>query len=39
VGIELTDKNDLDGLIQRTNENGFILEYLNEKPDLFQYLI
>jgi threonine dehydratase len=39
VGIELTDKNDLDGLIQRMNENGFIHEYLNEKPDLFQYLI
>lgn len=39
VGIELTDKNDLEGLIQRMNVNGFVHEYLNEKPDLFHYLI
>jgi len=39
VGIELTDKNDLDGLLRRMIENGFVYEYLNEKPDLFHYLI
>ncbi len=39
VGIELTDKNDLEGLLGRMTENGFVYEYMNEKPDLFQYLI
>ena len=39
VGIELQDKNDLDGLLARMEEHGFVYEYLNEKPDLFQYLI
>ncbi|WP_423129304.1 threonine ammonia-lyase [Gaoshiqia sp. Z1-71] len=39
VGIELTDKNDFDGLVRRMTEHGFVYEYVNEKPDLFQYLI
>jgi threonine dehydratase len=39
VGIELSNKNDFDGLVQRMAENGFVYEYVNEKPDLFQYLI
>lgn len=39
VGIELQDKNDLDGLVERMKEHGFIYEYLNETPDLFHYLI
>lgn len=39
VGIELPDKNDLEGLLQRMTENGFVYEYMNGKPDLFQYLI
>ncbi|WP_372775463.1 threonine ammonia-lyase [Mangrovibacterium sp.] len=39
VGIELADKNDLDGLLHRMEEQGFIYEYVNDKPDLFQYLI
>lgn len=39
VGIELTDKNDFDGLVQRMTEHGFVYEYINEKPDLFQYLL
>lgn len=39
VGIELADKNDLDGLLQRMTEHGFVYEYINDKPDLFQYLI
>lgn len=39
IGVELHDKNDFEGLQQRMEEYGFIAEYLNEKPDLFQYLI
>ena len=39
VGIELTDKKDLEGLVQRMTEHGFIYEYINDKPDLFQYLL
>ncbi|MFV0377033.1 MAG: threonine ammonia-lyase [Mangrovibacterium sp.] len=39
VGIELIDKNDLEGLLQRMTEHGFVYEYINDKPDLFQYLI
>lgn len=39
VGIELSDKNDFDGLIKRMTEHGFVYEYINGKPDLFQYLI
>ena len=39
VGIELKSKNDLIPLIKRMKSGGFYVEYLNEKPDLFQYLI
>ncbi len=39
IGIELQNKDDLKGLIQRMQENGFIYEYLNDNPDLFQFLI
>jgi threonine dehydratase len=39
IGIELQDKENFNGLIKRMEENGFIYEYLNEKPDLFQFLI
>ncbi|MFT4072087.1 MAG: threonine ammonia-lyase [Dysgonamonadaceae bacterium] len=39
VGIELADKNDLEALVQRMHEYGFQHEYVNEKPNLFQYLI
>lgn len=39
IGIELQKKEDLQGLIQRMEENGFIYEYLNDNPDLFQFLI
>ena len=39
VGIELKSKSDLSPLIKRMKESGFYGEYLNEKPDLFQYLI
>lgn len=39
VGIELQDKTELNSLLARMKKHGFIYEYLNEKPDLFQYLI
>ena len=39
VGIELQNPDDFTGLVQRMEENGFVAEYLNERPDLFQYLI
>ncbi len=39
VGIELKDPKDLDPLVQRMKENNFFGDYLNDKPDLFQYLI
>ena len=39
VGIELTDKHDFEGLVERMKKYGFVYEYINEKPDLFQYLI
>ncbi len=39
VGIELADKNNLEGLMQRMTDFGFVFEYINDKPDLFQYLI
>jgi len=39
VGIELQNAEDFQGLIKRMEANGFVAEYLNEKPELFQYLI
>jgi len=39
VGVELQKPEDFQGLVERMKENGFVAEYLNEKPDLFQYLI
>lgn len=39
IGIEVLNKEDFNGLVQRMEENGFIYEYLNEKLDLFQFLI
>jgi len=39
VGIELQKPGDFDGLVSRMEANGFVAEYLNEKPELFQYLI
>ena len=39
VGIELQNREDFNGLIARMEEHGFIYEYLNEKPDLFQFLV
>ncbi len=39
IGVELQKKEDFEGLQKRMKENGFMVEYLNKKPDLFQYLI
>lgn len=39
IGIEVQKKEDFNGLVQRMEENGFIYEYLNEKQDLFQFLV
>jgi len=39
VGIELRHPSDLTPLMQRMKENNFFGEYLNDKPDLFQYLV
>ncbi|SNZ00099.1 threonine ammonia-lyase IlvA [Flagellimonas pacifica] len=39
VGIELKSSKDLEPLIQRMKTNNFYGDYLNDKPDLFQYLV
>lgn len=39
VGIELKSPDDLEPLMSRMKEKNFFGEYLNDKPDLFQYLI
>ena len=39
IGIEVQNKDDFNGLVQRMEENGFVYEYLNEQQDLFQFLI
>lgn len=39
VGIEIKTRDEFVPLITRMENNGFIYEYLNDKPDLFQYLV
>ncbi len=39
VGIELKSSADLKPLIERMKTNNFFGDYLNDKPDLFQYLV
>ncbi len=39
VGIELDSKEDFEPLVKRMEEKGFLSEYLNENPELFQFLI
>ncbi|MBQ4805285.1 threonine ammonia-lyase IlvA [Aquimarina sp. MMG015] len=39
VGIELKDKKDLEPLISRMKQYSFFGDYLNDKPDLFQFLV
>lgn len=39
VGVELKHAEDLHPLINRMKNKGFYGEYLNQKPDLFQFLV
>lgn len=39
VGIELQNKEDFEPLYQRLKSSNMLQEYLNEKPDLFEFLI
>jgi threonine dehydratase len=39
IGVELTRKEDYEGLIQRLEKLKFKYEYLNENPELFHHLI
>jgi threonine dehydratase len=39
IGIELTRKEDFEPLIERFKENKVHYNYLNDKPDLFQFLV
>ncbi|THD67695.1 threonine ammonia-lyase IlvA [Robertkochia marina] len=39
VGVELKDEADLEPLVARMKAHNFFGDYLNNKPDLFQYLV
>ncbi|MBZ9626595.1 threonine ammonia-lyase [Psychroflexus sp. CAK57W] len=39
VGLELKSKEDFEPLVQRMKDNNFYGDYLNNKPDLFQFLV
>ena len=39
VGIELKNPDDLNPLLKRMKSKGFYGDYINNKPDLFQFLI
>jgi len=39
VGIELDNRDDFEPLVSRMKQKGFLGQYLNEKPELFQFLI
>lgn len=39
VGIELKSKEDFEPLVTRMRQKGFLGEYLNDNPELFQFLI
>lgn len=39
IGIEHQQKADFDGLMQRMKEKDLNFEYLNEKPDLFGFIV
>ena len=39
VGVELKSKEDLEPLMARMKERNFFGDYLNNKPDLFQFLV
>jgi threonine dehydratase len=39
LGIELAEKSDFEPLLSRLKEKNIKYEYLNDKPDLFSFLI
>jgi threonine dehydratase len=39
VGIELRHKEDFEPLLTRMKEHNMQFEYINNKPDLFEFLI
>lgn len=39
VGIELREQKDFKSLLERFEESGFVFEYLNDKQDLFRYIV
>jgi threonine dehydratase len=39
VGLELARPEDFNGLVERMNAHNIVHEYLNDRPDLFQYLV
>ncbi|WP_338874142.1 threonine ammonia-lyase [Spirosoma sp. SC4-14] len=39
VGIELKQRDDFEPLIGRMHEQNIVFEYLNDQPDLFQFLV
>ncbi|RZW41021.1 MAG: threonine dehydratase, partial [Flavobacteriaceae bacterium] len=39
VGVELKSHKDLDPLIAKMKAHNFYGDYLNNKPDLFQFLV
>ncbi len=39
VGIELKNSEDLEPLVDRMHQRGFFGEYLNDKPELFGFLV
>ena len=39
VGIQVKSASDFDPLIKRMKEKGFFGEYLNDNPDLYQFLV
>ncbi len=39
VGIELKHRDDFEPLIERMQSQNIVFEYLNDQPDLFQFLI
>lgn len=39
VGVQLKSASDLEPLIRKMKQNNFYGDYLNDKPDLFQFLV
>lgn len=39
IGLELQNKESLEELFEKLKTKNFVFEYLNEKPDLMQYLV